>query len=176
MPKGLRNLAIKFEEPHLTHFAGMVLIHAFCQRLGLKRLLQQALRPAPRYRDYHPADMLVALTYTIIAGMDRVNATQILQYNGAFQRIVGFRRFPDQTALRRFLRRLHPRHIRQRVRLHDQLRQALVPRPGPRSSLTFDLDSVVLVVYGHAEGARVGSLRRAAAVTGCGKCSSRCET
>lgn len=48
MPKGLRTLPIVFQEPHLTHFAGMALIHTFCQRLGLKRLLQQALRPAPR--------------------------------------------------------------------------------------------------------------------------------
>jgi hypothetical protein len=42
------------------------------------------------------------------------------------------------------------------VRLHDQLRQGLFARPRSRSSLTFDLDSVVLVIYGHAEGARVG--------------------
>jgi hypothetical protein len=69
---------------------------------------------------------------------------------------VGLRRFPDQTALRRFLRRLTPGHVRQVVRLHDQLRQALFVRPRPRTSLVFDLDSVVLVIYGHAEGARVG--------------------
>jgi hypothetical protein len=156
MAKGLRNLPITFEEPHLTHFAGMVLIHAFCQRLGLKRLLQQTLRPAPRYREYHPAELVLALLYAIIVGLDRINATQILQYNGAFQQIVGLPQFPNATTLRRFLRRLRPRHIRQLVRLHDQLRQALFARPRPRSSLVFDLDSVVLVLYGHAEGARVG--------------------
>jgi hypothetical protein len=89
-------------------------------------------------------------------GLDRINATQILQYNGAFQRIVGLPRFPNATALRRFLKRLRPRHIRQLVRLHDQLRQALFARPRPRTSLVLDLDSVVLVIYGHAEGARVG--------------------
>jgi hypothetical protein len=156
MAKGLRNLPITFVEPHLTHFAGMVLIHAFCQRLGLKRLLQQALRPAPRYREYHPAELVLALFYAIIVGLDRINATRILQYNGAFQRTVGLMRFPDQTALRRFLRRLTPRHIRQLVRLHDQLRRALCIRPRPRRSLVLDLDSVVLVLYGPAEGARVG--------------------
>ncbi len=48
MPKGLRNLPTVFQEPHLTHFTGMALIHTFCQHLGLKRPLQQALRPAPR--------------------------------------------------------------------------------------------------------------------------------
>ena len=156
MAKGLRNLPIAFEEPHLTHFAGMALVHAFCQRLGLKRLLQQALRPAPRSRDYQSAELLLALLYAIIAGLDRVNATQVLQYNGAFQRIVGLAQFPNATTLRRVLRRVRPRHIRQLARLHDQLRQALFARPRPRSSLTFDLDSVVLVIYGHAEGARVG--------------------
>ena len=156
MAKGVRNLPIAFEEPHLTHFAGMALIQAFCQRLGLRRLLQQALRPAPRYRDYHPAELVLALLYAIIVGLDRINATQILQYNGAFQQLVGLPQFPDATTLRRFLRRLRPRHIRQLVRLHDQLRQALFARPRPRTSLVFDLDSVVLVLYGHAEGARVG--------------------
>jgi hypothetical protein len=134
----------------------MALVHAFCMRLGLKWLLQHALRPGPRYRDYHPTEMLLALLYAIIVGLDRINATQILQYNGAFQRIVGLPRFPNATALRRFLKRLRPRHIRQVVRLHDQLRRALFARPRPRTSLVFDLDSVVLVVYGHAEGARVG--------------------
>ncbi len=156
MGKGLRTLSIAFEEPHLTHFAGMALIHAFAQRLGLKRLVQQVLRPAPRYREYHPADMVLAVLYAIIVGMDRVNATQILQYNGAFQRIVGLARFPDQTAVRRFLHRLRPRHIRQLVSLHDTLRRELFRRPHPRTSLVLDVDSVVLVVYGHAEGARVG--------------------
>jgi len=156
MPRGLRNLRIAFDEPQLTHFAGMALIHAFCTRLGLKWLLQHALRPGPRSREYRPADLLLALLYGIIVGLDRINATQILQYNGAFQRIVGLPQFPNATALRRFLKRLRPRHIRQLVRLHDQLRQALSARPRPRSSLTFDLDSVVLVIYGHAEGARVG--------------------
>ena len=156
MAKGLRNLPIAFEEPHLTHFAGMALIHAFCQKLGLKRLLQRCLRPGPRSRAYQPAELLLALLYAIIVGLDRINATQILQYNGAFQQIVGLPHFPNATTLRRFLKRLRPRHIRQLVRLHDQLRQALFTRPPPRSSLTFDLDSVVLVIYGHAEGARVG--------------------
>ena len=157
MPKGLRKIEVSFEEPHLTHFAGMCLIQWFCQKLGLRRWLQRHLRPAPRYREYHPADMILAILYAIIAGMDRVNETQILQYNGAFQRLVGLHRFPDQTAIRRFLKRLTPNHIRQIVRVHDRLRQLLFDRPHPRTSLVFDLDSTVLVVYGRlVEGARVG--------------------
>ena len=96
------------------------------------------------------------MLYGIIMGLDGLNATQILRYNGAFQRSVGLPRLPDTMALRRFLKRLRPRHIRQLVRPHEQLRQALFGRPRSRSSRVFDLDSVVLVLYGHAEGAQAG--------------------
>ena len=103
MRKALRTLLVSFEEPRLTHFAGMLLIQRFCQKLNLNRLLQRHLRPDPRYRDSQPSEMILAILYAIIAGMDRMNETQILQYNGAFQKIAGLHRFPDQTTIRKFL-------------------------------------------------------------------------
>ena len=157
MPKALRKVPFSFEEPHLTHFAGMFLIQRFCQKLGLRRMIQQCLRPGPRFRDFQPADMILAILYAMIVGMDRVNETQILQYNGAFQKVVGLDRFPDQTAIRRFLKRLTPSHIRQIARLHELLRRMFFDRPSPRTSLIFDIDSTVVVIYGRLiEGARVG--------------------
>src|SRR3989304_7930199 len=157
MPRGFPSFPISFEESHLTYFAGLLLIQRFCQKLGLKRLFQRCLRPSPRFRDFQPSDMILAILYAIIAGMERVTETQILQYNGAFQKIVGLSRFPDQTAIRRFLKRLTPKQIRQIVGVHDLLRQRLFDRPNQRTSLIFDLDSTVLVVYGRwVEGARVG--------------------
>jgi hypothetical protein len=101
--------------------------------------------------------MILAVLYAIIAGMDRVNETQILQYNGAFQKIVGLSKYPDQTAIRRFLRRLSAHHIRQLVQVHEILRKSFFDRPQKRASLVFDLDSTVLIVYGRkVEKARVG--------------------
>ena len=78
-----------------------------------------------------------------------IDTTEVQEHNGAFQPIAGLRRFPDQTALRPFLRRLRARHIQQPARLHDQLRETLFARLQPRSSLTFDLNSVILVIYGY---------------------------
>ena len=63
----------------------MVLTHAFCQKLGLRRLLQRCLRPAPRTRDFQPAELLSALVSAIIVGLERIDATLILQHHGAFQ-------------------------------------------------------------------------------------------
>ena len=59
----------------------------------------------------------------------RINKTEILQYNGAFLEMLGLKRFPDQATLRRFLKRLPPKTIRQLGRLHDSLRAHLFALP-----------------------------------------------
>lgn len=101
--------------------------------------------------------MILAVLYAIIAGMDRVNKTQVLQPNGAFQKIVGLNKYPDQTAICRFLKRLSPQHIRQLAHVHEILRRSFFDRPGKRSALVFDVDSTVLIIYGRTvEKARVG--------------------
>lgn len=156
MPKGTRKVYFSFEEGHLTHFGGMWLIQRFCNKLRLRWLLQKHLERLRRTGTYHPAELVLALLYAIIMGLRRINKTDILQYNGAFLEMLGLKRFPDQSTLRRFLKRLSPKSIRQLVRLHDSLRAYLFALPRQRSSLVFDLDSTVLIVYGRAEGARVG--------------------
>lgn len=156
MPKGLRTLRLSFEDPHLTHFGGMVLLQRFCKRLRLRWRLQHGLRLSSHAGTYHPADLVLALLYGIMAGLRRINKTEILQYNGAFLSLLGLERFPDQSTLRRFLKRLPPASIRRLVRLHDQLRRELFDRPRARHSLILDLDSVVLTVYGKQQGGRRG--------------------
>ena len=156
MPKGLQTLGFAFDEPHLTHFGGMVLVQRFCQRLQLRRRLQRSVRLPHRRGDYRPTDLLLALLFAVIAGLRRLNKTDVLQYNGAFLSLLGLAQFPDQSTLRRSLQRLSPTAIRQLVRLHDQLRRQLFGQPATPSSLIFDVDSVVLTLYGEQQGARVG--------------------
>jgi hypothetical protein len=156
MPKGLRNLHFSFNEPHLTHFGGMVLIKRFCNQLGLRRRLQRQVPIPNRAGDYHPSDLILALLYSLIAGLSRINQTEILQYNGTFLSLLGLQRFPDQTTLRRFLQHMPTGSIRKLVQLHDQLRWELSSLPSAPTTLTFDLDSVVLTLYGHQQGARIG--------------------
>jgi hypothetical protein len=156
MPRGLRTLRLAFAETHLTHFGGMVLLQRFCNKLRLRWQLQHSLKVPQRHADYLPCDLILALLYAIMAGLRRINKTEILQYNGTFLSLLGLSRFPDQTTLRRFLKRLTPQAIRQLVALHDRLRAQLFPLPRRRTTLTFDLDSVVLTVYGKQQFARVG--------------------
>src|SRR5437867_10581209 len=154
--KRFQALDCSFEAESLTHFAGLFLIQRFCNRLCLRRRLERILKDPPNWADYHPADLVLVFLYVLIAGLPRVNKTQILHYNGLFLSLVGLEKFPDETALRRFLRRLSTKTIRQIARLHDHLRAQLSALPEPRSSLVFHLDSVVLTLYGKQQGARLG--------------------
>lgn len=156
MAKGLRTLGFLFEDAELTHWGGLVLVQRFCQRLRLRWLVQRDVPIGQSGGKFRPADLLLALLYVQIAGLRRVSKTQILQYNGALLSLMSLERFPDPSTLRRFLHRLKPQSVRQLVRLHDRLRTQLFSLPQPRTTLVFDLDSVVITVYGQQQGARVG--------------------
>ncbi|MBI4800968.1 MAG: transposase, partial [Elusimicrobia bacterium] len=145
-----------FGETHITHFGGMWLIQRFCNKLVLRRLLQRYVQTGQRDSAYHSSEFLLALMFAIIMGLRRINKTDILQYNGVFLEMLGLKRFPEQSTLRRFLKHLPTKTIRQLVRLHDSLRVYLFALPKMRHSLIFDIDSAVLVIYGRHEGARVG--------------------
>ena len=156
MPKGLRTLRFSFVERQLTHYGGMVLMQRFCSRLRLRWRLQKHVPVPYRAGDFLPSDLILSLVYALIAGLRRINQTEVLQYNGTFLSLLGLERFPDQSTLRRFLQRLPTASIRKLVRLHDQLRRELFVLPSQPTTLIFDLDSVVLTLYGQQPGARIG--------------------
>jgi hypothetical protein len=156
MPKGARKIHFSFEGSHLTHFGGMWLIQRFCNKIKLKKRLQECLRPISTQRTYHSSELILSLLYSIVMGLRRINKTEILQYNGAFLEMLGLSRFPDQSTLRRFLKHLSPKTIRQLARLHDSFRFQLFSLPHRRHSLTLDIDSTVVTIYGHQQKARIG--------------------
>jgi len=156
MNKSLTGLQLRFSENAITHYGGMVLIQRFCQLLGLRRLIRRRLHASWRTSEYDASTLVMAILYAIIMGLKRITKTEILQYNGTLLRLLGLRRFPEQSTLRRCLRQLSPKQIRQLATIHDQFRQRLFADHRSRTSLTLDLDSVVLVVYGKQQRAQFG--------------------
>ena len=156
MKKGLQSLDYSFEADSLSHYGGLFLIQRFCNKLDLRRRLQRLLRAAPDWTDFDPVNLVLMSLFLLIAGVQRFNKADKLQYDGFFLSLLGLDTLPDETSIRRFLKRLSPEAIRQIVRLHDQLRRELFALPKPRSSLEFHLDSVVLTLYGKQQGARLG--------------------
>ena len=157
MGKGIQKIKISVVDPSLTHYGGMLLFQQFCRKLNLKILLQRNIRWQRRKNIYHPAELILTILYTMVAGMRRVSATRILNYNGYFQRLLGFKNFPGASTLREFLVGLTTSEVEGIIRVHDLLSSHLNPWLGIQSSLWLDLDSTVLSVFGwQIEGAKVG--------------------
>lgn len=157
MPKGLRSIRISVGEASLTHFGGIVLIQRFCKKLRLKWHLQHHVKFSQRSSHYHPIELILAIIYALIAGIYRLKKTKILQGNGSFQQIIGLKKFPYASSLRRFLKRADHKIIQSIIKAHDYLRQKMFRFRDPKTSLLFDLDSSVITVYGKfIEEAKVG--------------------
>src|SRR5262249_16988771 len=135
-------------------------VAAFCNELGLRASCRDPFGCFGAMPTTVLPTWILALVYAIMAGLRRFNKTEILQYKGTFLSLLGLSRFPDQSALRRLLKGMSPRSVRQLVALHDQLRAQLFPLLRRRTTLTFDLDSVVLTVDGKQQFAQVATIPR----------------
>ena len=155
-PCGPRKLKITFGTTSLTHYGGVYLLHRFFSRLRLRKLLTQEARLLQRNNRYTAGEMLLALLYPMILGLERIETTHLLRQNGVFQYLTGLPSYPEATTLRRFLLRVAPSGLPRLRALHDRLLHRLTVRPRPPSRLIFDVDSTVLVVYGNQERARIG--------------------
>lgn len=155
MPKGPRSVRVTFDARALTHYGGVYLLQRFFTRLRLKKSLTKAVRFGQRNTRYSIGEMVLALLYPMLLGLERLESTHLLPRNGVFQYLTGLPVYPNATTLRRFLLRLGQHGLPKVRRLHDGFR-ARVVAVERRRRFIFDVDSPVLVVYGHQEQARRG--------------------
>ena len=124
--------------------------------LQLRDFLSRRLAYHRRNSDYSISQMLLALIYPIILGLDRIETASLLNSNGSFQYLTGLQSFPNPQTLRRFLLNA-PDHLRKQLHFaNDGLLQRFIHLPEHRSRLILDLDSTVVPSFGHQEGAEVG--------------------
>jgi Transposase DDE domain group 1 len=102
-----RNIEIAFGHAGLTHYGGILFFNEFSRMLQLRRFLTRHLRYPRRNHDYKLSQMILALVYPIILGLDRLETASHLRSNGTFQYLTGLASYPSPQSLRRFLLRLH---------------------------------------------------------------------
>src|SRR6266700_2050991 len=77
MPKGPRKLIITFGNQTLTHYGGVYLLHRFLTRIGLKNAIATEIRLIQRNNRYTVGELLLAILYPIILGLERIETTQL---------------------------------------------------------------------------------------------------
>jgi hypothetical protein len=137
----------------MTPHAGLVLVRELGERLGLAELLDR-VTVKKRQRGYSPAQQILALCETLIAGGECLDDVALLRADGGQERLRGHG-LPDPTTLGRFLRRFGLGHLGQFNRALD----AAFARVQPlleRERVTLDLDATLIETYGPV-GARHGA-------------------
>ena len=156
MRRSPRNLKIAFNHKGLTHFGGVYFFHEFLRVMQFRDFLARHLRYPRRNQRYSTSQMILALVYPIILGLDRLETASFLRSNGTFQYLTGIESFPDAQTLRRFLLQAPVRLWEQLHGVNDRLLQNFIHLPDHRSRLILDLDSTVVTTFGHQDGAEVG--------------------
>ena len=152
MRSGARNIRAAFTSSRLTHFGGVYLFHRFLQQLQLRTYLSMSIPYPQRNNRYTLSEIILALIYPMILGLEKIEVSALLKTNGVFQYITGLPSFPDPTTLRRFLTRASPELLARFEKTHNDLRKHFLAQPLPRSSYWIDFDSTAQTLYGHQEG------------------------
>src|SRR6266849_2775346 len=151
-----RNITVACDHKGLTHFGGVYFFHEFLRVLQLRHFLSRQLRYRRQNHRYSVSQMILALVYPLVLGLDRLETASFLRSNGTFQYLTGLPSFPDPQTLRRFLWHAPDSFWEQMHRVNDRLLQNFIHLPDHRSRLIFDLDSSVVTVFGRQENAAVG--------------------
>jgi Transposase DDE domain group 1 len=137
----------------ITAHAGLVLIRELAARLGLSETLDQ-ITVKKRSRGYSPAQSILAVCETLIAGGECLDDAALLRADRAQEQLRGHP-VPDPTTLGRFLASFNLGHIRQLERALDQVFARVQPLL-ERESVTLDLDATLVEHHGPL-GSRQGT-------------------
>jgi len=137
----------------ITPHAGLVLVRELGERLGLPELLDE-VSVKKRRRGFTPAQAILALCETLIAGGECLDDAALLRADSAQEQLRGHA-VPDPTTLGRFLARFTLGHVGQLNRSLDHLFARIHPLL-ERERATLDLDSTLVEHHGPA-GSRQGT-------------------
>jgi len=118
-----RSVKIACNNRGLSHFSGTYFFHEFMRLLHIRNFLAGRIHYPRHRRDYSISQLLLALVYVILLGLDRIETASLLRSDTTFHYLTGLPSFPDPQTLRRFLLNA-PAHLRQELhRINDRLLQ-----------------------------------------------------
>src|SRR2546421_3705395 len=153
----LDSLAVEFDDERLLADAGVILTSTLVERLGLERLVDEAVDLGERPGAAKPGRKVLSLAQAIALGADSIDDCDLLRAGGT-EALLGHRAMAPST-LGTFLRSFSFGHVRQLDRvLAESIRRAWLAGAGPGAErLVIDIDSFVGGVHGSAkQGAGLG--------------------
>jgi hypothetical protein len=155
--RDLDRIEPRFDDPRMVGNAGLLLAATLSVRLGLERVVDEAVRLGERPGASRAGAKVLSLVSAMLLGADSIDDCDVLR-SGETSRVLGHRVLAPST-LGTFLRSFTFGHVRQLDRvLAEALRRAWSAGAGPGSErLVIDVDSFVCEVHGaKKQGAAYG--------------------
>lgn len=146
---------IKFEDQHLTSFAGLIIFQPLFSQLQIKDRLRACFRHVKVGEIFGHHVVMMLLMVHLLLGFRRLRDLEYYKDDPLVQRVLGLKRIPDVSTVCRVLKSADEKciiKIRQLVRefIIDRLRKTGLAR------LTMDFDGSVLSTKRKASGTAVG--------------------
>jgi hypothetical protein len=152
----LTGMAVEFSGKNMTPFGGMAAFIEFTKRIKLEELLSKTVEMERRKCTYSVGNMILAMVYSLVLGLERIADSILLRTDNVFLRMLGWKTFPWQSTINRFLRSFSASIAKKigavNVTLLEQVRNGWEGY----DEITLDIDSHVRTVYGHQQQARKG--------------------
>jgi hypothetical protein len=148
-------LEIEYTVKPVSGWGGLVAVVRYCDRLGLRALLTQALPDGRTSPNQIPAvEIVLAFFVAVLTGATRFAHLERLRADAIVRAILGVGRMPSAMTLTRYLGGF----VRSQVEHLTEVlwRFTLARLPAAMLGVVLDFDSTVFERYGHQEGARKG--------------------
>ena len=120
----------RFEAETLTHSGGVYLFHRFFSRIGFKNAMAMEVRLVQRNHRYSVGEMLLALLYPMILGLERIESDASgCGQNGVFQYLTGLPHLFRSVYAAAILAAGGTNDAAPVRRLHDRLLSRMTGRP-----------------------------------------------
>jgi hypothetical protein len=146
---------IGFRKEQLTSHAGTVLLQDFAQRLGVERLLDEALQVKERERGYGEGQAISGLVYNLVLGGEHLSDLEVLRGDRGTQELLEAEAILAPTTAGEFLRKFDIGDVQDLQRVQLRLQERVRPHQRARAC-TIDLDSSI---YEQASTQKEGSTK-----------------
>ncbi len=146
----------EFSAKNLTIFGGYSNIFSFFEKSNVFEKLDRFVSVRKRTKIYKKLDYFKILLSMLTCGF--TNMSQLSLFNSDFfiLRILDLPRMPHAGNLARFLKKFTFKHTQQIIDVKRELFKKFHPRAFTLQRLTIDIDSTVINLWGHQEGAEKG--------------------
>ena len=155
---GTQKVKIKteFTADNLTIFGGYFNIFNFFNKSNIFKKLDKYISVKKRKKIYEKIDYIKIFITMMIFGFKNMNQISFLNNDKFVLNLLGLEKFPHASNIAKFLKKFRHKHCQQIVDVKRVLFKKFHKKAFNLKRLTIDIDTTVLNLWGHQEGAEKG--------------------